>query len=1109
MAKRWATLLLVLCGLGGAAVAAAAEEDLQKAFVAPPDSARPWVYWFWLNQNITREGITADLEAMKRVGIGGVLIMEVDQGAPVGPVPFAGSKWRELFKHVCAEASRLGLEVNMNNDAGWCGSGGPWITPELSQQKLTWSETAVAGPRSFDGPLAEPPKVAGYYRDIAVLAFPTPQGKLRIADIQGKAAFVRQEFPPPPATFPTVPAEQTIPSGKVLDLTAQFQKGRLAWQAPEGDWTVLRIGHTSTGNNNAPAPASGRGLECDKLSTAGADAAFAGLMGKLVADVGPLSGKTLVSTHIDSWEVGSQNWTPRFREEFQKRRGYDPLPLLPIITGRVIDSLGYSERFLWDVRQTVSDLLVDNYAGRFQQLANKHGLRLSIEAYDGCPCDDIAYGGRADEPMAEFWSTGNGTVYSCDEMSAAAHVYGKRILGAEAFTATDAEKWRLHPATIKLLGDWAFCEGINRFVFHRYAMQPWLDRKPGMSMGPWGLHYERTETWWEQSRPWHEYLARCQFLLQQGLFVADLCYLQPEGSPRRFNPPQAGRVGDTPDRPGYNFDGCTAEAVFTRLSVHDGRIVLPDGMSYRALVLPGCETITPRLLGRIAELVEAGATVIGPRPVASPSLADYPKCDAEVRKLAEKLWGDGDGKKAGEHRLGLGRVVWGKSPEEVLAAMRIPPDFACGASSPPTPFRYIHRRLEDGTDLYFVANKSNAAREAVCTLRVQGGRPELWWPETGRIEPAARYTVKGGVTRIPLRLEAAESVIVVFPARVRPGKPVDHMVSLACNGKPVQPITGPRAAIVIKKASYGILDDPQRTRDVRAKLQAVVDGGATGFQVAEMAAGDDPALNIVKTLEVDYTLDGLPRHATGHDPDILQLAGTVAAEYTANVRQTAQGQLVLEASKPGRYELRTAFGRTLVADVQPLPPPQPIAGSWQLELPADAGTARSVALEKLISWSEHPEPGLKYFSGTATYRKTFRLAAAVRNPKAAVYLDLGDVQIMADVKLNGHKLGLLWKPPYRVEITAALQTGDNVLEVQVTNLWINRMIGDEQLPEDSDRNANGTLRAWPKWLAEDKPSPTGRQTFTSWRLWKKDSPLVSSGLLGPVTLHTTEKAVLK
>ena len=516
----------------------------------------------------------------------------------------------------------------MNNDAGWCGSGGPWITPEVAQQHLVWTETAVEGPRHFDAPLPQPkthPAAAGYYRDIAVLAFPTPKGNFEIKDFKGQAAQDRQEFPPPAAPVTVLPPEWTVPAAGILDLTAQLKDGRLSWDVPPGKWTVLRLGHTPTGKDNHPAPESGRGLECDKLNTAGADAMFAGLMAKLTADVGPLTGKTLVSTHIDSWEVGSQNWTRGFRQEFEKRRGYDPLLYLPAMTGRVVNSLDASERFLWDLRQTVSDMLVENYAGRFRELARQHGIRLSIEAYDGCPCDDIAYGGHCDEPMAEFWRWGYSTPYSCVEMSSAAHIYGRRILGAESFTSTDLEKWLSHPATIKTLGDWAFCEGINRFVFHRYAMQPWLDRKPGMSMGPWGLHYERTQTWWEQSRAWHQYLARCQYLLRQGLFVADICYLQPEGSPRRFNPPMP-REGNEPDRPGYNFDGCTADVVFTRMSVgapgtpDRGRIVLPDGMSYRLLVLPEAQTMTPKLLARIAELVEAGATVVGPSagPLAEP-----------------------------------------------------------------------------------------------------------------------------------------------------------------------------------------------------------------------------------------------------------------------------------------------------------------------------------------------------------------------------------------------------------------------------------------------------------------------------------------------------------
>jgi hypothetical protein len=390
-----------------------------------------------------------------------------------------------------AEANRLGLEVNMNNDAGWCGSGGPWITPALAMQKVVWTTTRVEGPRHIEQVLPEPDKVAGYYEDITVLAFPTP-AEYRIEDIQAKAAFIRQEVPFKKLPEP-LPADKTIPRGGVRELTAQMTKdGRLVWDVPPGKWSVVRFGHTPTGKDNHPAPLDGRGLECDKLNPKAADAMFEGLMGKLVADSKPLAGKTLVATHIDSWEVGSQNWTPAFREEFRLRRGYDPLPFLPVMTGVVVESLEISERFLWDLRQTISELVVQNYAGRFRELARQHGLRLSIEAYDGC-CDDMTYAGQADEPMGEFWSWtfGSGADW-CTEMASAAHIYGKPILGAEAFTATDKEKWLGYPGGIKALGDWAFCEGINRFVFHRYALQPWRDVKPGMSMGPWGLHYERT-----------------------------------------------------------------------------------------------------------------------------------------------------------------------------------------------------------------------------------------------------------------------------------------------------------------------------------------------------------------------------------------------------------------------------------------------------------------------------------------------------------------------------------------------------------------------------------------------------------------------------------------
>lgn len=670
-------------------------EDLKQNFITPPNSARPWVYWFPLSGSLTKEGITADLEAMARVGIGGVLYMEVSEGAPQELADFAGPKWRELFDHACKEAQRLGLEINLNNDAGWTGSGGPWITPELSMQKVVWSEMTLDGGKKIEINLPQPKAVRNFYRDIAVLAMPEASNGV-------------------------------VESNQIVDLT-----GRSDWEAPPGKWRIIRFGHTTTGQLNQPAPESGRGLECDKFSKQAAAAQFNAFVGTLVD-----SRKALVSTHIDSWEVGTQNWTPNMREEFRSRRGYDLWKFLPVLAGQTVDSAETTARFMWDFQQTASDLIAENYAGEMRRLANERGLRLSIEAYGG-PTDDMTYAGQADEPMAEFWAWGKfGAAFSCIEMSSAAHTYGKRIVGAEAFTSNNEEKWLSHPGNIKDVGDWAFCEGINRFVFHRYAAQPWSNVAPGLSMGPWGLHYERTQTWWEFSKAWHEYLARCQYLLQQGLFVADVVYLQPEGAPRTFSPPASAKIAPL-IRGGYNFDGCTPEVVLKRFSVKDGRLVLPDGMSYRVLVLPDSQTMTLPLLRRIKELVDAGATILAsPKPPQkSSSLTDN---DAEVKQLADELWP---------------RLITGKTAADVLRERGVKPDFTS------TPMlRYIHRNIGD-TDIYFVANPDSTSVDAMASFRVTGKRPEFWWPDTGRIRKADVFEEKDGVTTMPISFDPNESVL--------------------------------------------------------------------------------------------------------------------------------------------------------------------------------------------------------------------------------------------------------------------------------------------------------------------------------------------------------------
>lgn len=1014
-----------------------------EGFKHPPLSDRPWVYWFWCNGNVSREGITADLEAMQGVGIGGVLVFEVDPAVPPGPVPFAGATWREMFGFACAEAARLDLEVSLYNAAGWAGSGGPWITPELSMQKVVWSELALEGPQGFDGELPQPEKTAGYYDDIAVLAFPEPENNAyRIEGIELKAGFDTRSvpydtpygLPTPPIAFPTLPQESQIGRKHIFDLTKDFKNGHLVWDVRPGKWTVLRFGHTSTGEDNHPTPQSGKGLECDKLSQKAMDVHFANFLGKIVSDLGPLAGKTLVSTHIDSWECGGQNWTPGFREEFERRCGYDIVPFLPAMTGRVVGDLETSERFLWDLRKTISDLLVENYAGHLGELAHQHGMRLTIEAYDGDPADEMRYASQADDPQGEFWLGRDyfPQVYRswqwCSNMVSAAHVYGKKMIPAESFTSMPGEDWKAHPASLKPLGDWAFCAGINRIVFHRYAMQPWLNRAPGMTMGPFGVHYERTQTWWEQTGGWHEYLQRCQFLLRQGLFVADLCYLQPEGAPMRFRPPGVDmHSADPPTVPGYNFDGCTAEVVLTRMAVKDGQIVLPDGMSYRALVLPepgsmpGAGTMTPQLLGKIADLVNDGMMVIGPRPTRSPSLTNYPECDAELQRIADALWGDCDGVNVTEHGYGKGRVIWGQTPQEALAAMGVPRDFFTDSEAT-TAFRYIHRRAEEGSEIYFVANKRNIAVEEICNFRVSGRRPEFWWPETGEIERPAIYDQVNGCIRMAIQLPESGSVFVVFPA----GNAVesDRVVMAMHDGAPLS-------------------QAGEHIRMLRGK-----DGGCESL-----------------------------------------------------------------VWRPGRYTLRSASGKDHRVNVASLPDPVPVMGAWDVRFAPNWGAPAQVEFPRLISWTEHSDPGIRYFSGKAAYRTEIQIPAAMLAEAYRLYLDLGEVRVIASVKVNGRTVKVLWKPPFCTDITEVARAGTNSLVVTIINLWPNRLIGDANLPEDCEwveSPFGGTmLKEWPQWLLEGKPSPTGRFTFSTYRPWPKDAELLKSGLLGPVTLRCAAKIKIR
>ncbi|HTY36591.1 MAG TPA: glycosyl hydrolase [Bacteroidota bacterium] len=1007
------TLVLLMSSLSFAQ-----SDTLREQFLHPPDSARPWVYWVWMDGNITREGITADLESMRTVGIGGVIIMEVNVGIPRGPVNFMSAEWRSLFKHVVNEAERLGIQITLMTGPGWTGSGGPWVKPEQSMIHIVASDTVVSGPMHFDGILRQPkrwPAFFGdgllpaelekikneYYRDVTVLAFPTPNGNERIANIDEKALYVRapyssqrgvKPFLPAPASYPATPPGSAIAAEKVVNLTSSMTPdGKLSWNVPPGSWTIMRFGNTSTGATTRPAPVPGLGMESDKLDTTAFNAHYEAFIGSLLRDLGP---RDLTKEggwkwlHIDSWEMGAQNWTPRFREEFNARRGYDLSPYLPVISGRLVGDREISERFLWDLRETANELLLQNHAQHLKDLGRRSGFRISIEPYDMTPCADMSLGGIADVPMCEFWMYGFNTSFSVLEATSVAHTNGKSIVAAESFTSGDDEHWLAYPTSMKVLGDWALSAGVNRFVFHRSQHQPWLDRFPGMTMGPYGVHWERTQTWWNMSPAYHTYLSRCQYILRQGLPVADVCFLVPEGAPQVFRPPLTAVRGNPPDRLGYNFDGCAPDVLLGSMSVRDGKLMLPDGMSYRVLVLPERETMTPALLKKIKDLVEAGATVVGPRVLKSPSLSRYPACDTEIKTLADELWGDIDGIRSTEHHLGKGRIVWKRSdsknlpppdpnatasgPEQygdfsvvmsLLGSMGVPPDFESTSR-----FRYTHRR--DGTrDCYFVANPSSLPATADCSFRVTGKHPQLWDAVTGEMRELPEYKEHDGRTFITLHFDAAQSFFVMFESAQGATSTVQH---------------------------------------------------------------NNPTVDAIGTLE----------------------------------------------------------------------------GSWNVSFDPRMGGPEHVVFATLQDWTSRSEEGIKFYSGTATYRKTFDEPAvpATGSMSRRIWLDLGKVNNMARVRLNGRDLGVVWCAPWRVDITTAVQKRDNTLEIEVVNLWMNRLIGDEFQPADAEYGKNGNLIRWPQWLLDHQPRPSrGRYTFATWRHFTKETPLLPSGLIGPVrVLVSTE-----
>ncbi len=1093
--RRIAVLLVFAC----AVVMGQTREELLNSFRNAPPEARPRVWWHWMSGNISKEGIKLDLEWMKRIGLGGFQNFDANLETPQivdKRLVYMTPEWKDAFKYATSLADRLGLEMSIAASPGWTESGGPWVKPAQAMKKYVWSETRVEGGRPFTGALRQPPTTTGIYQNVprarvgteaepskavfyadsavvayrasdidvpfaslspkitssggrfdlaaltdgdlvastllpaapvgerswiqfefdqpktfqaitfvpgnaagrefggglsgsdqraktmelvagddgrnfktvvampgsaATLAFtpvtakyfrltvltrppqanragfdPLRQGPVetRIAELvlhttpqvsqfQAKAGF-STDSAPYKVGMPTAPASGVVRKADVIDLTGRMRAdGTLDWTPPVGNWVVLRFGYTLTGMQNSPASPEATGLEVDKLSAAYVKSYFETYLDKFKDASGGLMGARGVRYLVtDSWEAAQANWTDNMMQEFARRRGYDMHPWMPVLSGTVVESEEASERFLWDFRKTIADLITENHYDQLTRILKARGLGRYTESHEGGRAyvvDGMDVKRNAQVPMSAIW-TGHTGDFSADirESASVAHIYGQNIVAAESLTSAN-KAFRFAPENLKATADVELANGLNRFVIHTSVHQPVTEKAPGLSLGRFGQWFTRLETWGEQAGPWITYLARSSYLLQQGRAVADILYYYGEDSNLTAlfrNAPQGLPAG-------YEYDFASSDVLLNRVTAAGGRITTATGMSYRILALdPNSRHMTLAVLRKIRDLANAGVVVVGPKPMESPSLSDD---QAEFHRIADQLW-DND------------KVRAGQTVAQAMTALKVMPDFEYTKPQPDTNLLYVHRKIAGG-EIYWVNNRNARAEAVEATFRVTGKTPELWHADSGLIEPAA-YKITEGRTTVPLRLDPNDAVFVVFR----------------------KPATAP-------------------TRSLPERVETLV-----------------------------TTIDG----------------------------------------------------------------------PWNVAFQPHRGAPASITMGKLSSWSDHSDSGVKYFSGTGTYTNTVQAPPAWFKSGAKMWLDLGDVKNVADVSVNGKPLGIVWKRPFRVDVTAVLRPGANNVEIKVTNRWVNRVIGDQQ------------------------PGVTHKYTFTSMQFYDAQSPLLPSGLLGPVQLIREE-----
>ncbi len=916
---------------------------LEAGFRNPGNDARPRAYWNWLNGAVTHEALTRDLEEAKAKGLGGLEMWDTeamrnpDGFVPAGP-PFMGPESVAAMHHAMKEAKRLGLELGLITSSGW-NAGGPWVPPEMASKNLFVSTEVVTGPAQISRKLAFPevpaecPKgpdgLPKWMLEVAILAWPDTPNKV-IAD----------------------------PS-KIINLTDRMKNGELYWTAPPGKWQVARFVCSNNGQQLIAASPNSKGPFIDFLDPDATRFHFEYIINKLGMKRGGDPACPLKTLEVDSMELhpGIQ-WTPKFPEWFKQYHGYSPIAWLPVLTGWTVGDKDRSDCFQYDFNKTVSDLLIFSHYTTGSKVCAEYGLQLAGEAggpgppiWDTCPVDALKALGNVDVPRGEFWIR-HRNMFLVKEIASASHIYGKPYVDAESWTTW--RRWMDSPFVRKQIVDRAFCEGLNRITYHGYSHSPVEAGFPGRTYHA-GVDMNPQVVWWSKARPFMDYLARCCYMLQQGLFVADVAYYYGDQAPNFW--PLFHSVPEKPLLPGlgagYDYDVVNSDVILNRMSVRDGRITLPDGMSYRVLVLPDQRHMPLDVLSKLEQLVAEGATIIGPKPQQVPGLRNHAEQTTQLRALADKLWGACDGINVTENRHGKGKVVWGLNARQYLVKQALGADFECLDATQAAAMDYIHRQTPEA-DIYFVRNSTLKPVHANCRFRVEHRSiPQLWDPSDGGTKPLFVNEAMDGGTRVLMDLPPGGSAFVVFEKR---------------------------------NAAEGVR--------------------------ALAATAADPSLPA---------------------PEVLSLDG---------------GKAVLRFWQNGQHTLTDCGGREHQTTVEQVPTPLVIDGPWTVAFDPKWGAPAQVTFPKLMSWTDHENEGVKYYSGAGVYTRTLEVPAGWLAADRGVHLDLGDVRELAEVFVNGKSVGVLWKASFRADITALVKPGANDLKIEVMNLWINRLAGDMKLPAE-------------------------------------------------------------